>query len=33
VLVIGYETEQVLHEQGIIAPAEASPFPGAQTGS
>jgi hypothetical protein len=32
VLVIGYETEQVLREQGVIAPAEANPFPGAQTG-
>ena len=31
-LVIGYETEEVLRMQGIIAPAEANPFPGAQTG-
>lgn len=32
VLVIGYDTEEVLREQGIIAPAEPNPFPGVKTG-
>lgn len=31
-LVIGYDTEDVLRQQGIIAPAEPNAFPGAQTG-
>jgi hypothetical protein len=32
ILVIGYDREEVLRAQGIIAPAEANAFPGAETG-
>ena len=32
VLVIGYETEEVLRSQGIMVPVEANPFPGVKTG-